>query len=724
MPSNDPDGRPVIALAGNPNAGKSTIFNALTGARQHVGNWPGKTVDVKASTVRWNGREVTLVDLPGTYSLSAHSLEEVIARDFILDERPDVAIVVVDATNLERNLYLVVQILELAVPTVLALNMMDLAEASGTVIDVPMLRELLGVPVVPTVGTRRQGLENLLQRAVDEARAQPRIVDYGRELEEEITRLQPALAAWQPTDAPRYLAIKLLEGDPLIRQTLGSAPPAEALGQQAAAAAARVQTIYGDDVELLVADRRYGTVHGLAHQVVKRSRGQQRSITDRIDDVVAHRVLGLPIFLLLMALVFALTADASAPFVDWIDTTVNGVLAGWLTALLAAVQAPEWLHSLMVDGMLAGVGGVLVFLPVLLVLYFCLAVLEDSGYMARAAFVMDRLMHLLGLHGKSFIPLIVGFGCNVPGILATRTLENRRDRILTGLLVPLMSCAARLPVYVIFAAAFFPTRTSAVIFALYLLGIVLAVISGLLFRRTLFADTTDSLFVLELPPYRWPTLRGLVTHMWRHSAEFVHKAATVILVASVIVWLLLNLPLGISATEDSLFARLSGVVAPVFTPLGFGNWEATGSLATGLVAKEVVVSSMSVIYLGDAPAPPPQPVDVAADVKTVVVGFGEAIGETVRVVLSFIPGVNLVAAEDVQSNTALGSALQSHFTPLSAAAFLVFVLLYAPCVVTLAALKTEFGTRWMVFSFVYLLGLAWLAGFVTYQVGSWLWAGG
>lgn len=723
MPSSSLGSRPIVVLAGNPNAGKSTVFNALTGAHQHVGNWPGKTVDVKTGIVRWDGHVVTLVDLPGTYSLSAHSLEEVIARDFILDEQPDVAIVVADATNLERNLYLVVQILELGVPAVLALNMMDLAEASGTVIDVRLLEELIGVPVVPTIGTRRRGLESLLEQAIGQARAHPTIVDYGQELEAEIACLQLAVATLLPGSAPRHLVIKLLEGDALVAQALGSSPAAVSLRQQAQAAAVRVQGVYGDDVELLVADRRYGTVHGLAHQVVKRTRGQQRGITDRIDDVVAHRVLGLPIFLLLMALVFKLTADASAPFVDWIDAAVNGVLASWLTALLAALQAPEWLRSLLVDGLLAGVGGVLVFLPVLLVLYFCLAVLEDSGYMARAAFVMDRLMHLLGLHGKSFIPLIVGFGCNVPGVLATRTLENRRDRILTGLLVPLMSCAARLPVYVIFAAAFFPAHTSLVIFALYLLGIALAVVSGLLFRRTLFADTGDSLFVLELPPYRWPSLRGLTTHMWRHSAEFVRKAATVILLASLVVWLLLNLPLGITSTADSLFARVSGIVAPVFAPLGFGNWEATGSLATGLVAKEVVVSSMSVIYLGDAPATPVEPVDLAADLRAIVVGFGQAVIESVRIVLSLIPGVNLVNTQTVTTDTALGSALQSHFTPMSAAAFLVFVLLYAPCVVTLAALKTEFGARWMVFSFVYLLGLAWLAGFVTYQVGNWLWTG-
>lgn len=713
----------VVALAGNPNAGKSTIFNALTGGRQHVGNWPGKTVDVTSGAVRWNGSQVTLVDLPGTYSLSAHSLEEVIARDFILEQRPDAAIVVADATNLERNLYLAVQVLELGVPVALALNMIDRAEAAGIVIDVDLLGRLLGVPVVPTVGTRRQGLLELVGLAVSKAAPHPRIVDYGYELEQEIAALQGQVAALLHSDAPRYTTLKLLEGDRLAAQALGAAPEAATLRQQVQEAAARVQAVYGDDVELLVADRRYGFVHSLAHQVVKRRGGQRRSLTDRIDDVTAHRVLGLPIFFLLMALVFKLTADASAPFVDWIDATVNGVLVNWVTVGLAAVAAPPWLISLLVEGVMAGVGGVLMFLPVLLILYFCLALLEDSGYMARAAFVMDRLMHLLGLHGKSFIPLIVGFGCNVPGILATRTLENRRDRILTGLMVPLMSCAARLPVYVIFAAAFFPQRASAVIFGLYLLGIALAVLTGLLMRRTLFAKTSDSLFVLELPPYRLPAWRGLRTHMWRHSEEFVRKAATLILAAAVVVWALLNLPVGVESTEDSLFGQAAGAVAPVFEPLGFGDWQATGSLATGLVAKEVVVSSMAVIYLGDEPAAPPEPVDLAADLRTIVVGFGQAVVDSVRIVLSMIPGVDLMADEPAQANTALSQALQANFTPASALAFLVFVLLYAPCVATLGALKSEFGTKWMVFSFFYLLALAWIAGFATYQVAGWLLGG-
>ncbi len=714
------NGAPVVALAGNPNAGKSTIFNALTGGRQHVGNWPGKTVDIASGAVRWNGSMVTLVDLPGTYSLSAHSLEEVIARDFVLEERPDAAIVVVDATNLERNLYLAVQVLELGVPVALALNMIDRAEAEGIAIDVDLLSRLLSVPVVPTVGTRRQGLVELVGLAVSEAAPRPDLIDYGYELEQEIAALQPLVTERLKPHAPRYATLKLLEGDKLAVQALGDTSEAAALRQQAQEAAGRVQAIYGDDVELLVADRRYGFVHGLAQQVVKRRGGQRRSLTDRIDDIAAHRLLGLPIFFGLMALVFKLTADASAPFVDWIDATVNGVLAGWVTAGLTAVAAPAWLLSLLVEGVMVGVGGVLMFLPVLLILYFCLALLEDSGYMARAAFVMDRLMHLLGLHGKSFIPLIVGFGCNVPGILATRTLESRRDRILTGLMVPLMSCAARLPVYVIFAAAFFPQNASAVIFGLYVLGIALAVLTGLLMRRTLFGKTTDSLFVLELPPYRLPAWRGLRTHMWRHSEEFVRKAATLILAASVVVWALLNLPIGVESTEDSLFGRAASAVAPVFAPLGFGNWQAAGSLATGLVAKEVVVSSMAVIYLGDEPAAPPQSVDVAADLRAVVVGFGQAVADSVRIVLSMIPGVDLLGDEPAQANTALSQALQANFTPASALAFLVFVLLYAPCVATLGALRSEFGGRWMAFSFVYLLALAWIAGFVTYQMAGWL----
>ena len=713
--------QPLVVLAGNPNAGKSTIFNALTGARQHVGNWPGKTVAVSSGTAHWNGTSVTLVDLPGTYSLSAHSLEETIARDFILEEHPDVAIVVADATNLERNLYLAVQILELGAPTTLALNMMDAAEADGTIIDVDLLQRLLGIPVTPTVGSKRRGLEDLLQQAIEQATPQPRTVDYGQELEQAIAALRPEIARLIDPRAPRYTALKLLEGDPRIEALCDQSPAAVALRDEARAAAQRIGTIYGDDVELLIADRRYGYVHGLAHQVVTNSRSaQQRSTTDRIDDLVAHRALGLPIFFGLMALVFVLTANASAPFVTWIDLVVNQVLAGWVTAVLTAVSAPAWLLSLLVDGVLAGVGGVMVFLPVLLVLYFCLAVLEDSGYMARAAFVMDRLMHLLGLHGKSFIPLVVGFGCNVPGILATRTLENRRDRLLTGLMVPLMSCAARLPIYVIFAAAFFPGNAALVVFGLYVLGIALAVLSGLLFRRTLFAGTADSLFVLELPPYRMPALHGLVTHMWRHSEEFVRKAATLILLASIVVWALLNLPVGVDDTADSLFGRAAGVVAPLFAPLGFGNWEATGSLATGLVAKEVVISSMSVIYLGDNEAPEPQPVDVAADLRAVVVGFGEAVLESVKVVISILPGVDLVSHDGAAGDTSLSIALQQNFSPASAAAFLVFVLIYAPCIATVGALKSEYGGRWAAFSIFYLTALAWIAGLVAYRLALWL----
>jgi ferrous iron transport protein B len=706
----------VVALAGNPNAGKSTVFNALTGAHQAVGNWPGKTVDVKRGTVSLDGRRVVLADLPGTYSLGAHSPDEVMARDFMLAERPDAVVVVVDATNLERNLYLVVQILELGVPVAIALNMMDLAEAEGTVLDAALLGRLMGVPVVPTVGTRRQGLEDLLRQSLAAARAHPEVVDYGPELEAELAHLVPLVAGIRPEAPARHTALRLLEGDPATHAALGADDAADAARAAAQAGAARVAALYGYDVALLVADRRYGLVHGLAHQVVRRSHAPGRSLTDRIDDVVAHRLVGLPLFFLLMGLVFYLTAEASAPFVAWIDFVVNEVLASWVVAVFSALAAPDWLRSLVVDGILAGVGGVLVFLPVLLVLYLCLAVLEDSGYMARAAFVMDRVMHLLGLHGKSFIPLIVGFGCNVPGILATRTLGDRRDRLLTGLLVPLMSCAARLPVYVIFAAAFFPRHTGLVVFGLYLLGIGLAVLSGLLFRRTVLAHTVDSLFVLELPPYRLPTARGLVTHMWRHSAEFVHKAATVILVASVLVWALVNLPPGVPSMAESWFGRLAGAVAPVFTPLGFGNWEAAGSLATGLAAKEVVLSTMSVIYLGDAPQPAPQPVDVAADLRAVAVGFGQAVVASLRVVLSLLPGVPAAEPAPADEGTRLSLALRQHFTPASAAAFLVFVLLYAPCVAAVAALKAEYGGRWAAFSVAYLLALAWLAGLVTYQL--------
>jgi ferrous iron transport protein B len=402
---------------------------------------------------------------------------------------------------------------------------------------------------------------------------------------------------------------------------------------------------------------------------------------------------------------------------DWTDAIITGSISNWFAFTLNLLQVPPWLHSLVIDGIVAGVGGVLVFVPGLLILYFFLALLEDSGYMSRAAFVMDRFMRVVGLHGKSFIPMILGFGCAVPAVYATRTIASRRDRILTALLVPLMSCSARLPVYVVFGLAFFGARAGTVIWAMYALGILVAMLSGMVFTRTLLKPDVSSAFVLELPPYRQPALKSVLIHMWENTREFVRKAGTIILGASVVMWLLLNLPWGVTEQRNSYFGKVSGAIAPVFAPLGFGNWETGGALVTGFMAKEIVVSTMSQIYLGDIEAEPVETTTFGEDLAGIGTGFVEAVVNSGRILLSIIPGVNLVDEEAGGEDTALSLALRDRFTPLSAVSMLVFVLLYVPCVATLGAIKHEFGTSWAVTSAVYQTAGAWIVAFLIYQSG-------
>lgn len=714
----------TIALAGNPNCGKSTIFNALTGARQHVGNWPGKTVEKKEGVFSFDGHKVVVVDLPGTYSLTAYSPEEVIARDFVIDEKPDTVLVVVDAANLERNLYLAVQILELGVPVALALNMSDVAESRGVRIDDRLLSELLGgVPVVRTVGTRRQGIDDLVRRVLDAPRSVPTVfrVKYGGEIEAELDRLE-GMARERPEIAnqfiPRWLALKLLENEKdVVVRTTGMPGGAE-LVMAAQESIAHLEAVYGDDVDIIIADHRYGFISGLTRQVVEHTRGERVTVSDRIDQVVANRVLGIPIFLLMMFVVFRLVQDVSAPYLDWVDAVITGPVSRWSVLLLSTAGAPIWLRSLLVDGVIAGVGGVLAFLPALIVLYFFMGWLEDSGYMARAAFVMDRCMNALGLHGKSFIPMVLGFGCGVPAIYATRTLENERDRILTGLLVPLMSCSARLPVYVVFGLALFSADAGKLIWGMYALGILSAVLVGAVFSRTVFPKDKDAAFVLELPPYRMPDFKGLLMHTWDRSSGFVKKAGTIILAVTVLLWFLLNLPWGVTDQRDSLYGQASTAIAPVFAPLGFGSWEPAGSLLSGFVAKEIVVSTMSQVYLGGEQADGSETATIGQDLAIIVGGFGAATAEAGKSVISIVPGIDVTGREEDAEDTALSAALRANFSALAAVAFLAFVLLYVPCVATLAAIRHEYGTRWMFFAAVYQLALAWVVAFAIYQGGK------
>ena len=745
----------VIALVGNPNVGKSTIFNTLTGSRQHVGNWPGKTVEKKEGRMRVGDEEILIVDLPGAYSLTAYSLEEIITRDFIISEHPTAVVAVVDAANLERNLYLVAQIMELDVPVIISLNMADVANGRGLKIDTEQLSQRLGgVPVVETVGNRSMGLDKLRQ-AIAQVSKQPHQAlpqaRYDGVLGAEIALLETQIAAREALATrfrPYWLAAKLLENDPAMVEVLETLGAADLL-DSVATAQSRIEAATGEDAETLIADHRYTAIGAVTDSVLVRPEHAVLTASDRVDEIITHRIWGLPIFLLIMWVVFQFTANVSAPYLDWVDSFINETLYGWAEAALTALGLGEtWFADLVTDGVIAGVGGVLVFVPVLLFLYFALAILEDSGYMARAAFVMDRVMRWMGLHGKSFLPMIVGFGCTVPAVYATRTLENERDRKLTGFLATFMSCGARLPVYVVIGAAFFGAASGNLIFAMYLLGIAVALAVGFAFKQTVYKGAPPTPFVMELPPYRLPRLRDVLRQMWERTRGFLIKAGTIIVGVSMAVWLLMAIPAGADAgsfndvpPEQSIFGVVSGAIAPVFAPAGFGTWEAAGSLIAGFLAKEVVVGTMAVIYVGEgAAAEEAAPTSFLEDVGAAITSFGEAAALTVQEVLNIaprtinlIPGVEVAEfdffgrAEEEENTTSLENALVASFTEsagsaaagaVAAIAFCVFVLLYVPCMVAVAAMRQEFGARWMWAQIGFTLVLAWFAAVLVFQIGT------
>jgi len=725
-----------VVLAGNPNAGKSTLFNALTGMRQHVGNWPGKTVEKKTGVYNRDWLSLAITDLPGTYSLSAFSLEEIIARDFILDELPEVIVAVADASNLERNLYLVVQLLELERPLVLALNMMDIAVRQGWSYDIGALSRGLAAPVLQMTARKAEGLDALVDTIEDLSANQTNSFEmtYGHDIDTEIAclaeRIEEVLKQKIVYPA-RWLAIKLLEGDADVVSRIQSIPGGLTVLTTAELARARLEALFAEDIETLMADRRYRWIHELVTRCVERSPGDIATPSDRIDRVATHRWLGIPLFMLAMWIVFKITTDISAPWVDWITGVITGPISRWAVALLNTFGLGEsWVASLVVDGLLAGVGVVMAFIPVLLALYFALAVLEDTGYMARGAFVMDRFMNRLGLHGRSFLPLMVGFGCSVPAIYATRTLTNQRDRILTGLLVPFMSCGARLPVYILFSAIFFPRNASLVILGLYLLGIVVALGIGLLLQRTWLPSEVASGLVMELPPYRLPHARSIWYHMWQRTRSFLQHAASLILFTAMIIWLMMAIPIGGRGTfantpvEESAFGRLSTIVAPVLRPLGFGSWQASGALISGLVAKEVVISTLAQSYrIDDQPAATGPAPTFFEDLAEIGASFAAAVGDTLRAIPSLI-GINLSGEEEEQPSAGVSAALQASFevssgghAALAGLAFMVFVLLYTPCMAAIAAERQELGTRWMWLSVGGQLLLAWLVAFVIFRGG-------
>ena len=717
-----------VAVAGNPNSGKSTLINALAGTRLHVGNWPGVTVEKKEASFEHRGGRIALVDLPGTYSLSPYSQEEVIARDYLVRERPDVIVDVVDATNLERNLYLTVQLLELGIPVVVALNVYDEAQEKGYRIDIPAIEKALGVRVVPTVATRKAGLGGLLEAVVRVAEnpsaALPRPLNYGEDLEAAAAKVLAAVADRSPelaeTYPGRWLGFKLMEGDRRVMADQGAARIAPLVEE----AVRHLMRAHGEDVESLMAEARYAQAAGLTRAVVRKPDVGKRELTEKIDRFVLNRFLGIPIFLAAMWLVFKLTFDVSTPFVDWIDGVTAGPLMRWTGALVAFLHGPAWLASLVTEGIIGGVGFVLVFVPVIFAMMFFITFLEGSGYMARAAFVMDRAMHGMGLHGKSFIPMLLGFGCNVPAIYATRTLENPRDKALTALLIPLMSCGARLPVYVLFVGAFFAAQAGLVLWSLYVLGIALAVLVGVVFKRTLFRGESPA-FIMELPPYRMPSGRSLMIHTWEKGKHFLIKAGTYILAVSVLVWFLLNLPWGVEQKRDSYLGKAGAAIAPVFAPLGFGNWEAASSLISGLIAKEIVVGTMGEIYVGNVQREQEGPVPTfSEDFGEIGTSFAAACRDAAGNVFSTF-GIASLSAEQDEGQSSLRSVIGKTFTPLSAYAFMAFVLLYMPCVVVAVALKHEFGTwKWFGIAFAYQMVLAWGVAFLIYQGGRLLGFGG
>jgi ferrous iron transport protein B len=713
----------TVAVAGNPNAGKSTLINAIAGTRLHVGNWPGVTVEKKEAFFNYNGERIRLVDLPGTYSLSPYTQEEIVARDYLVHERPDLIINVVDSTNLERNLYLTVQLLELGIPVVMALNIFDEAEAKGYKIDIPAIEKMLGISVIPTAATKKSGLDQLLTTVLKTAEkgpeAAPVQLSYGVDIEEAVTKTASTLESRHPELAKKYplrwLSLKLMEGDSHVNKevNLGEAAlPDDALSH--------LRRAHGEDIESIMADARYALASGLTREVLQKPELRQTELTEKIDRIVLNRFLGLPIFLGTMWLVFKLTFDISMPFADWFEYLFTGPFARWTTAGMEAIGAPEWTVSLAVEGVMAGAGFVLVFVPVIFAMMFFITFLEGSGYMARAAFVMDRAMHAIGLHGKSFIPMLLGFGCNVPGIYATRTLENPRDKALTALLIPLMSCGARLPVYILFAGVFFASAAGTVIWSLYVMGIVLAIIMGLIFKKTLFRGEAP-MFIMELPPYRMPSLRSLCLHTWEKGKHFLIKAGTYILAVSIFVWFLLNTPWGVEDKKDSYLGQAGQAAAPIFAPLGFGTWEASASLITGIIAKEIVVGTMGEIYAPSAfeeTLAEKETPTFGEDLVEIVTTFGDAVKEAGVAVFSTF-GVSSLDVEEEEGLGPLKSAVSGAFTPLSAFAFMAFVLLYMPCVVVAIAMRQEFGSwKWFGVAFAYQTVLAWGVAFIIFQGGT------
>jgi len=713
-----------IALVGNPNSGKTTLFNFASGSHERVGNYSGVTVDAKEATMKRGSYSFRILDLPGTYSITEYSPEELYVRMHITEKMPDIVINVVDASNLERNLFLTTQLIDMNIKVVIALNMFDELGKSGARFDYEALGRMMGIPIIPTVASKGKGIDELLDRLIEVYEDRDPMVrhihiNYGEDIEAAITSVQKGIRVNpEITDrfSSRYIAIKLLEGDKTTQSQLQQQGNIGALILLANSAIKKLEKEFGEKSETIITDAKYGFIDGALKETFVEKVRDKRTRKRELDDVLTHKLLGFPIFLFFMWLMFQATFTLGSYPMELIDTGV-----GWLSNFLQTTMPEGALRDLLVDGIMGGVGGVIIFLPNILILFFFISLMEDTGYMARASFIMDKLMHKIGLHGKSFIPLVMGFGCNVPAIMATRTLDNKKDRILTMIITPFMSCSARLPVYVLLISAFFPHNQGLVLFSIYIIGITLAILVAMVMKRVVFSKK-DVPFVMELPPYRIPTLKNTTIHMWHKGVQYLKKMGNVILMASILIWALGYFPRNVNYSEDfdvqinslqtnsqmsqeeknhqigsvevkkeaerqekSYIGKLGHAIEPVIEPLGY-DWKMGVSILTGLAAKEIVISTMGILYQADLHA------DESSD--------------TLK--------ENLVRQEHT-SGVLKG---QRVFTPLVAFGFMLFVLIYFPCVAVIAAIKKESNWKWALFTMVYTTVIAWVVAFLTYQIGS------
>jgi ferrous iron transport protein B len=716
----------TVALVGNPNSGKTTLFNLASGLHEHVGNYGGVTIDAKEGSVRQDGYLLKLTDLPGTYSITEYTPEELFVRQHITDTMPDVVVNVVDASNLERNLFLTTQLIDMNIKVVIALNMFDELEKTGAHLNYHDLAAMIGIPIIPTVAVHGKGLNELIAKIIDVYEDRDPIVrhihiNYGENIEAAVTKIQSVLKAnpeIADTFSTRYLAIKLLEHDKTTMNGLTGCKNYNAIVETANAEIFKLEKEYSEKSETIVTDAKYGFIAGALNETYTENKIEERKKNREIDNIVTHRLFGFPIFFLFLWLMFQATFTLGSYPMNWLNAGV-----AMLGNFVDTTMPPGALKDLFVHGVIGGVGGVIVFLPNILILFFFISLMEDTGYMARVSFIMDRLMHKLGLHGKSFIPLLMGFGCNVPAIMATRTLENRKDRILTMLITPFMSCSARLPVYVLLISAFFPHNQGLVLLSIYAVGILMAIISALVLKKLFFAKQ-DIPFVMELPPYRIPTMRNTTVHMWYKGVQYLRKMGGVILVASILIWALSYYPRRINysvnydamaeqikantgftetmkheqtqelalkkeseRTEQSYIGQMGRFIEPAIHPLGF-DWKIGVSILTGLAAKEIVISSMGILYQADLHAK-------------------ENSGR-------------LVEKLQQQEYTNGEHKGEKVFSPLTAYCMMLFVLIYFPCVAVIAAVSKESNWKWAVFTMIYTTFIAYTVSFFVYQIGSML----